>query len=192
MQGRRSTRAVVAVAVGALAMGGCSNGEPSEHGPLRAMDTSGAAVDVGNSQHSDTWSFGDAYICVKHVPKSLEIKSIGLYGVTGKPAVTGKVYIGADTNATDVAPFALPDTYVSVGPVDVSRVQVSSCPPQGTVFTVGVEMRSREHWSAKGIRMLYEADGSEYVARWPFGMDVCAVDHDPAAICADQDAPEPP
>lgn len=175
----------------ALALSGCSTagGEPSEGGPLRAIDMNGAAVDIGNSQHSDTWSFGDFNICVKHAPKSLEIKSIGLIDATGTPAVTGKYYIGADT--TDLAPFALPERYAGVGPVDVSRVKVSSCPPEGDVFTVGVEMRSREHWSAKGIRMVYDADGSEFVARWPFPMEVCAVDHDPSPKCVDQDTAEP-
>jgi hypothetical protein len=188
----RLPRAGVVTALVSLALSGCSTagGEPSEDGPLRAADTNGAAVEIGNSQDSDIWSFGGFYVCVEQVPKSLEIKSIGLIDATGTPAVTGKYYIGADT--TDLAPFALPERYAGVGPVDVSRVKVSSCPPGGDVFTVGVEMRSREHWSAKGIRMVYQADGSEFVARWPFPMEVCGVENDPSPLCAEQRTPSTP
>lgn len=173
-----------------LATTSCSDaGGLSDHGPLRAMDMNGAAVDIGNSQHSDTWSYGDFRLCVDRVPKSLVLKSIELDEGTKTAQVTGKYYIGSDS--TDLAPSALPERYRRPGTVDVSRVAESDCPPAGEFLSIGVEVRSKEHWTTKGVRLLYEADGADYVAHWSFPMDVCAVADDQAPLCTEYLTPAP-
>lgn len=161
------------VALGAVVLLGLGSSTPLDTvGPLVPVPTDGAGISVRNTQHSRTWSVVGLLSCSRSSPASFVVRSVTLLEVTGDVAVVPGVSAATSPFVgLGVQPGPLLPSYVAPGPLDARSFRSPGC---SGGLAAGAAVTSDGPWSARGMELVYVANGTEHTVRWRFDLDVCA------------------